>query len=107
MVVGVGQTDRGKRDAAGLRDAWRERRFAARDFPRPAEPQAIALVGGIVQRHSEPTGCLGLTTLAGHWHTIGDDHQTGHFRRLSKMVAIASASFGSQPRRWEWICVGN
>ena len=64
-------------------------------------------VFGIVQRHSEPTGCLGLTTLAGHWHTIGDDHQTGHFRRPSKMVAIASASFGSQPRRWEWICVGN
>ena len=57
--------------------------------------------GGIVQRHSEPTGCLGLTTLAGHWHTIGDDHQTGHFRRPSKMVAIASASFGSQPRRWD------
>ena len=37
MVVGLSQADRGKRNAAGLRDMWRERRFTVRDVPGPTE----------------------------------------------------------------------
>ena len=97
LVVGLSQADRGERNAAGLRDVWRERRFTVRDVPGPAEPQAIALVGSVVQRNSQPAGRL--AALARRWHTIGDDHQSGHFQSTPAGVAIASARFVSQPAR--------
>jgi len=77
LVVGLSQADRGKRNAAGLHDVWRERRCTVRDVPGPAEPQAIALVGSVAQRDSKPAGRL--AALAWRWHSIGDDHQSGHF----------------------------
>jgi len=102
LVVGLSQADRGKRNAAGLHDVWRERRCTVRDVPGPAEPQAIALVGSVAHRDSQPAGRL--AALAWRWHSIGDDHQSGHFQSTPTGVAIASARFVSQPKRLRgWI----
>ena len=54
------------------------------------------------QRDSQPAGRL--AALAWRWHSIGDDHQSGHFQSTPTGVAIASARFVSQRKRLRgWI----